>query len=327
MSCEELREACSLYALGILTGEERGEVEAHLRRGCPACTREVEGMRRVTDLLRFAAPAAHSPADAKVRLFERLGLRGRQAPAQARAPRRWASFWIPTLAAAAAGVAVAGGAAWYALDQREQVRTQQVAIRDLTQQLAAARQEVGQGAGGQVPRVAAGPEADLRGRDRMTARGKAPDDVVSGKVRVDPRAGTRPDDAASGKAKGGPQPSEPGDQISAIIKGANTRVIGMVPADAGARHSGKVHWSPERGLVLMASGLPPLTKDRRYYLWIVTGTSTVPAGVLLPDAQGNGVLHATGLPDLHDVKALTVTDEPAAGTRQPTGAKHLVGLP
>jgi hypothetical protein len=328
MTCDELRESCTLYALGILTGEELSEVEAHLRRGCPACTREVEGMRRVTDLLRFAAPAAGSNGEAKARLFERLGLPGQRSLRPARPARRPASWWLPAFAAAAAGVVVAAGAAWYALDQRERVRTQEAAIHDLTQQLAAARQAVSQAASPKAPEVmAAGPEADLRGRPPMTARGKSPDDVVSGKVRIDPRAGTRPDDAASGRARPGPRPPQREDQIAAILKSPETTVIGLKPADPAGRQSAKVHWNPERGLYLTASGLPPLAKDRRYHLWISTGTGPVHAGALTPDARGNAVLYVAGLPDLREVRDLTVTDEPVTGARLPTGPTHLVGRP
>ena len=37
MTCEELREMFELYALGLLEGAEKDEIEAHLARGCGTC--------------------------------------------------------------------------------------------------------------------------------------------------------------------------------------------------------------------------------------------------------------------------------------------------
>ena len=41
MTCEELRESYELYALGVLDGEEKSEIDAHLGRGCPACRKNL----------------------------------------------------------------------------------------------------------------------------------------------------------------------------------------------------------------------------------------------------------------------------------------------
>jgi Uncharacterized protein conserved in bacteria len=43
MNCEELREDYELHALGLLDQPERAELEAHLARGCAACS---QGMKR-----------------------------------------------------------------------------------------------------------------------------------------------------------------------------------------------------------------------------------------------------------------------------------------
>ena len=45
--CEQLRQHYDAYALGALEGEERAEIDAHLKRGCPVCTAELERARPV----------------------------------------------------------------------------------------------------------------------------------------------------------------------------------------------------------------------------------------------------------------------------------------
>ena len=37
MNCDQLREHYELYALGIAEEPERGEIRAHLNRGCEVC--------------------------------------------------------------------------------------------------------------------------------------------------------------------------------------------------------------------------------------------------------------------------------------------------
>ena len=39
MNCQELRDMYELYALGVLEGGERAEIEEHLGRGCETCRR------------------------------------------------------------------------------------------------------------------------------------------------------------------------------------------------------------------------------------------------------------------------------------------------
>src|SRR6266700_1156763 len=41
MTCHELQEMFELYALGVLEGEERSEIDAHLARGCENCSQEL----------------------------------------------------------------------------------------------------------------------------------------------------------------------------------------------------------------------------------------------------------------------------------------------
>lgn len=62
MTCSELRDEFELYALGLAEEPERGEIRAHLERGCQDCTAEMKRAREMAARLALAAPpAAPSP--------------------------------------------------------------------------------------------------------------------------------------------------------------------------------------------------------------------------------------------------------------------------
>ena len=62
MSCEELRDQYELYAIGVSEEPERGEIRAHLNRGCEVCMAGMKRAREVTGMLGgTAAPATPSP--------------------------------------------------------------------------------------------------------------------------------------------------------------------------------------------------------------------------------------------------------------------------
>lgn len=62
MNCTELREHYELYALGLAEDRERGEIRAHLDRGCEVCMAEMKRARELVALLgASSAPAAPSP--------------------------------------------------------------------------------------------------------------------------------------------------------------------------------------------------------------------------------------------------------------------------
>jgi anti-sigma-K factor RskA len=61
MDCEQLAPLYEEYALGVLEGKERAELEAHLARACPKCTLGVAKARWVIVQLTLAAPDAQPP--------------------------------------------------------------------------------------------------------------------------------------------------------------------------------------------------------------------------------------------------------------------------
>ncbi len=61
MNCEQLAPLYEEYALGVLEGEERAELEAHLARDCDKCAPGVRRARLTVAQLAHAAPDAQPP--------------------------------------------------------------------------------------------------------------------------------------------------------------------------------------------------------------------------------------------------------------------------
>lgn len=62
MNCSELRDHLELYSLGLAEDPERGEIRAHLDRGCEVCMTQAKRARELSAMLAFTAvPLAPSP--------------------------------------------------------------------------------------------------------------------------------------------------------------------------------------------------------------------------------------------------------------------------
>jgi len=70
---------------------------------------------------------------------------------------------------------------------------------------------------------------------------------------------------------------------------------------------------------LIAHDLPELKAGRTYQLWLVTASAKISAGTFQPQ-NGDAVVRATYALPADQLKALAVTEEPAGGVPQPTGA-------
>lgn len=67
--------------------------------------------------------------------------------------------------------------------------------------------------------------------------------------------------------------------------------------------------------VFVGSGLPAVSSDRTYQLWVIDASGPRSAGVFRPDEAGRATLATTRL---GDANAIAVTLEPAGGSDQPT---------
>jgi RNA polymerase sigma-70 factor (ECF subfamily) len=124
-NCEELRESYEMYALGAAGEPERGEIRAHLDRGCEVCT---SGVRRAIELAALPAEtetAADPPARLRRRILASAGFEQKRFG--------WAPFW------AAAAVLLLAAAVYFSGRERqfaEDVERAQDRLRAQTSELA-----------------------------------------------------------------------------------------------------------------------------------------------------------------------------------------------
>ncbi len=90
MNCEQLREHYDLYALDIAEEPERGEIRAHLNRGCEVCMAGVKQALETVTLLGAGAPPVEPSSQLRRRILGSVG-------AERRGPG-WIAVW--TMAAA-----------------------------------------------------------------------------------------------------------------------------------------------------------------------------------------------------------------------------------
>jgi anti-sigma-K factor RskA len=81
MTCEQLAQLYDEYALGVLEGEERAELEQHLARACPKCIPGVAEARGVVSHLALAAPSVEPPPELRAKIMDAINASGEAARA------------------------------------------------------------------------------------------------------------------------------------------------------------------------------------------------------------------------------------------------------
>src|SRR5437870_3058825 len=74
MTCQELQEMFELYALGALEPPEKGEIEAHLARGCDTCRQALSAALALNARVFSFAPRLKPPRRLKRRLLSSVGV-------------------------------------------------------------------------------------------------------------------------------------------------------------------------------------------------------------------------------------------------------------
>jgi len=111
MDCEELSYHYDLYALDIAEQPERAEIQAHLNRGCELCTAGVTRSLETVALIGASTDPAQPSPQLRRRILASIGSEERQ------------SRWIPSLAWAAATIALVIVAAYFAFSSRQYSET------------------------------------------------------------------------------------------------------------------------------------------------------------------------------------------------------------
>jgi anti-sigma-K factor RskA len=102
MTCEDLRDSYELYSLGLLDGEEKHQVEAHLARNCALCEKYFKEALGVNALLLSQAHEVVPPSRLRRRVTSSVGM------------ERAAWTWIAALVAACSLIVTL----WLSLEKR-----------------------------------------------------------------------------------------------------------------------------------------------------------------------------------------------------------------
>lgn len=110
----------------------------------------------------------------------------------------------------------------------------------------------------------------------------------------------------------------------AIVLGPNTVEATFGGTQPKPPH-GKVFVNPRRGVVFIASDLPPAALHRIYEMWLIPkGGKPIPAGVFQSQNDGQALHIHTGEVDVASTAAVAVTEENAGGANQPTSKPFIV---
>ena len=105
-------------------------------------------------------------------------------------------------------------------------------------------------------------------------------------------------------------------------------VVAMLAGSAPQPEAwGRILWDRQHRTIHFYTGnLKPLERGRTYELWLITDAQEkIPAGTFEVDSAKRGFLVTRLAQDVGNVVLAAVTDEPAGGVPQPTGAIQLVG--
>ena len=246
MTHEELSEMYELYALGVLTADEKNEIDEHLERGCAECSTGVRHALELNAIIATLPDQVNPPKRLRKRVLASIGADT--------SPSRWMNVWAAAAAALAIALVIVGLKANSDLDNARRDLNASVSQRDeARRQLEASR--------GQLSTVQAALQF-LNEPETVQA-------TFGGTQALPPR--------------------------------------------------GHVFVNPNRGVLLIASNLPPVPSGRTYEMWVVPKNGNpVPAGLFQPDNQGNVIHLLAGPVNRADTAAIAVSVEPETGSQAPT---------
>jgi anti-sigma-K factor RskA len=113
-------------------------------------------------------------------------------------------------------------------------------------------------------------------------------------------------------------------EMTALLDAPETIV--RVSSEGAVRPpQGKVFLNPSRGVLLMASNLPPAPEGKTYEMWVIpAGGKPVAAGLFQTESNGTAVYLQKGAVDVEATAAIAVTLESSGGAAQPTSKPIIV---
>jgi hypothetical protein len=110
------------------------------------------------------------------------------------------------------------------------------------------------------------------------------------------------------------------------LAGAEVRIVDLVSSVTGGRPLARLFWDTETNRwTLFAYDLRPPRAGYTYQIWALTAQGRISAGTFLTDGEGHGQVDATVALEPGAVRSVFITEEPAGGSRQPTGRPLAAG--
>lgn len=115
--------------------------------------------------------------------------------------------------------------------------------------------------------------------------------------------------------------------VQVLTRAGRDLVLVQLVANNTGGPAMQVYWNVKDGrAVIHAAGLKAIDSSRAYALWMIRDGKPVPLALFSPDADGSQLLNDVQVPQsVTGVAAFAVTEEPAAGSPQPTMTPFLVG--
>ncbi len=114
------------------------------------------------------------------------------------------------------------------------------------------------------------------------------------------------------------------EEVLAFVNAPDT-ILGVSGGTAPQPPKAKVFANPSRGVLLLASNLPPTPEGTTYQMWLLPiAGQPIPAGLFQSEAAGTALHLLKRTIDLSSIGAIAVTVEPAAGSPQPTTTPFLL---
>lgn len=116
------------------------------------------------------------------------------------------------------------------------------------------------------------------------------------------------------------------DRMIANLTGRDVTVVTLASAESNAP-SARMFWNQSvNAWIFVAHNVPTPAAGRTYQVWLVTAKEKISVGTFMPGANGDASLRATYVLPKDALAAVAVTDEPQAGSAQPTTTPMMMGL-
>jgi hypothetical protein len=312
-----------LFVLGVLEGQEKQDMSAHLSSGCDDCLRLYLAAKALLPGLATLSPDEPLPPGAEMRLRKRLEDAGQLSGARSRVGGRriWqAAPWVLAAACLLAAFGVEISLRTTKRDLVEQER-QNSAYRLHLQETAMAPGQVTE-----LQNTIAGLRRDLQAAQAQLAEARAHTRALDASLKDAEARRSEAEQALSAahlqlsQAQAGAarllEVSARDNQILALLESTPLSQLDLKPTGA-VQASARVYWQNDRGLLLVARDLPALPEHGSFQLWFYRQGKPefVNVGVVQMEKSGTGLLFVPPGPALLAMTGALLTEE-----SQPTSA-------